>query len=189
MKKTTMLVLALIASGCAPSVTQKISKESDSRKYEIVLKSGLKLKKSVLKKIDSLAGATVSNIIMSNNDLRDCKFVININELNWYCPDKSKIDAQSFAVGFAGGLIGSTIWGTTNFTTVYGISKLDVIVNRGTDTFNIPCNDTVNFKESYLSYSSSGTKKKAMCSAFAKSVVSLMEKINEKQVLTSGNWQ
>jgi hypothetical protein len=189
MKRYALFFYTIIALGCAPSVTQKISKESDNRNYEIVIKDGLKLKKSVLKAVDSLANVTISNILISNDDLKECHFVININELNWYCPEKSKIDAQSFAVGFAGGLIGSTIWGTTNFTTVYGISKLDITVNRGSNTLNIMCNDTVNFRESYLSFSSSGTKKKAMCNAFTKSVINLMEKINDKQVMTSGNWQ
>ena len=112
----TLAVLLFI--GCAPSLLKRDVDENRKIGYEISKDEESKMKGSAMKIADSLVNLKIKNIIDNEASFRNTYYKIHIDELKWHCPDRSKIEAEGFVVGFAGGLIGASIWGAKNFTTV-----------------------------------------------------------------------
>jgi hypothetical protein len=172
----TLAVILFI--GCAPSLIKRDVDENRKIGYEISKGEETKIKGYAMKIADSLLNLEIKNIMDNEASFRDTYLKIHIDELKWYCSDRSKIEAEGFAVGFAGGLIGASIWGTKNFTTVYGISNIRIEKNIATDSISVNCMDTISFEENYMNYSSSKTKKKAISDVFNKSLDCVLSRVN-----------
>jgi hypothetical protein len=124
MKFIGIVLVVLLASGCSPSLIKKNVDENLKISYEISKEEESDIKNYAMKVADSLLNLEINKHLDSENSLRNTHLKVYIDELKWYCPDRSKIEAQGFAAGLAGGLIGASIWGANNFTTVYGISNV-----------------------------------------------------------------
>jgi len=177
MKYCCIAILGIVIVGCTPSLIKKGDNESLNVRYEILKDKDKQILGSAMKIADSLTNTAIKQQLTGDTSIKKYYLKMHIGELKWFCPDRAKIETEGFAVGFTGGIIGASIWGTKNFTTVYGISNINVEYITDKDTVQISCIDTVNFKENYMNYSSSKTKKRAIAEVFNKSLECIFSKL------------
>lgn len=187
MKYLGILILFSFLIRCAPSVIKRNFDHTLNVRYEIIKNENSQIKASTIKLADSL---TIKALKKKNNQqvsIKDLYLRIHVDDLKWFCPDRKRIEAEGFAAGFTGGIIGASIWGTKNFATVYGISNIRFQIINSLDSLDIKCTDTITFEENYMKYSSSKTKKRAITEAFNKSLECMFSKSGHKNEDNQGN--